>query len=409
MTDLPSNQTSQPTSLSTPAEIKPAGDSVTSEKKSADNKKPLVKKGSQGGLWAWHGMRISRLLRLFSKGPSVSLKNFFQLATLLATAPHNSFYHKIEMLRFGSRIKKTEVKPPIIILGHWRSGTTLLHNLMALDPDVTYPNTYQTLFPDHFLTTEAVTTWLTAKLVPSTRPMDNMSVGWKTTQEDELALLNMSLISPYLLLAFHGRPELYNPYMTVEGIPAHEIKAWKDALTLFMKKLTIRDDKTIVLKSPSHTFRVPLLMELFPNAKFVYIYRNPYAVAPSSFHLRRTICEVNCMGPMNMEPLEREVLDIYAKSIQRYEETKHLIPPDNLYEIKYEDLEEDPYGQIEKIYHKLNLPNFDKVGPQIQEQLPSLKSYKKNRFSMPEELQQRIYRELRLAFDTYGYSESLDG
>jgi hypothetical protein len=245
-------------------------------------------------------------------------------------------------------------------------------------------------------------------MVPSTRPMDNMPASFELPQEDELALMNMCLVSPYLLLAFHGRNEIYDPYMEVENVSAEERKSWKDSLTLFMKKITIRKNKPIVLKSPSHTFRVPLLLELFPDAKFIYIYRNPYAVAPSSFHLRRTICAANCMGPLNMEPLEKEVLNIYASSIKRYEATKQMIPTGNLYEIRYEDLEVDPLGEMEKLYKALNIESFEQLRPKIEAQLPELKSYKKNKFNLPEELRERIYTQLKQAFDVYGYSAELN-
>ena len=46
-------------------------------------------------------------------------------------------------------------QPPIFVLGHWRSGTTFLQSLLALDPHLTTSNLYQSLFPDVFLLTEA--------------------------------------------------------------------------------------------------------------------------------------------------------------------------------------------------------------------------------------------------------------
>src|SRR5687768_18104609 len=44
-----------------------------------------------------------------------------------------------------------------------------------------------------------------------------------------------------------------------------------------------------ILKSPPHTCRVPTLLRLFPDARFVHIVRDPYAVYPSTLHLWRIL------------------------------------------------------------------------------------------------------------------------
>ena len=96
--------------------------------------------------------------------------------------------------------------PPLFVLGHWRSGTTLLHELLILDERHTYPNTYECFAPHHFIWTEWFVPPLLRKLLPSTRPMDAMEAGWERPQEDEFALCNMGIPTPYLAWAFprHG-------------------------------------------------------------------------------------------------------------------------------------------------------------------------------------------------------------
>src|ERR687897_692102 len=64
----------------------------------------------------------------------------------------NSAARCLEQLRYGAAIRKTEVQPPLFVLGHWRSGTTLLHDLLAVDGRFACPNLYEVMYPHTFLT-----------------------------------------------------------------------------------------------------------------------------------------------------------------------------------------------------------------------------------------------------------------
>ena len=105
---------------------------------------------------------------------------------------------------------------PLFILGHWRSGTTLLHNLMALDTSFSYLNLYQSMCPGHFLLTEPIVAPLTSWCLPKTRPMDNMPLGWNVPMEDEMAVAVDCCVSPYLMAAFQDRFELYERFLEPE-------------------------------------------------------------------------------------------------------------------------------------------------------------------------------------------------
>ena len=82
-------------------------------------------------------------------------------------------------------------------LGHWRTGTTYLHELLIRDPRHSYPTTYQCLAPGHFLISEAWLPKVFFFFVPSRRPMDNMPAGWDRPQEDEFGLCLLGAPSPW--------------------------------------------------------------------------------------------------------------------------------------------------------------------------------------------------------------------
>ncbi len=391
---------------STPQTTLPnAASPLAPESKSA---KAETKPKKQGHFCIWHGLTFGTWMRLLASRPPMHWTSLPRLTSITALSMLNSFNDLLESAILGGRIERQQIEhPPIFILGHWRSGTTLLHNLMTLDPQFTYPNLYQVMYPGNFLLTEKVTTKLTGWVLPKTRPMDNIPTGWNLPQEDEMGLLVMTLLSPYLMLAHQGDPSKTCRFFDLSELTPDERRRWRGALMTFVKKLTVRANKPVVLKSPSHTFRIPVLLEMFPDAKFVYIYRDPYAVYSSGMHLRRTLFQENGLGKPNYTGMEQEVLDVYASCFETYERTKHLIPAGRLHELKFEELEADPVGQMRQVYESLGLGGWDQVEPALQNELPALNKYRKNSFNMDPVTMRRVYERWRPSFEKYGYPSRL--
>ena len=362
----------------------------------------------QGHFCVWHGLTFGNWLRLLASRPPMHWTSLPRMASITALSVLNSWHDLLESVFLGGRIARQKIEhPPIFILGHWRSGTTLLHNLITLDPQFTYPNLYQVMYPGNFLLTERITTRLTGWILPETRPMDNIPAGWNLPQEDEMGLLVMTLMSPYLMLAHQGAPDKTRRFFDLKELTADERRRWQDAFLTFVKKLTVRSNKPIVLKSPSHTYRIPILLEMFPDARFVYIYRDPYAVYSSAMHLRRTLFRENGLGKPNFVGMEEEIMQVYTSCIETYQRTNHLIPAARLCELKFEDLETDPLGQMRRVYDSLGLTGWNQMEPAIQKELPALNKYRKNSFDMDEETMRRVYSRWRSGFDIYGYPSRL--
>ena len=368
-----------------------------------------VKVSRQGVICMWHGLGVGGWLKILSYKPKFTAPYAFRWASISALSVLTSAQNLLETGVYGRKVARTKIEhPPIFVLGHWRSGTTLLHNLMTLDPELTFANLYQCMYPGHFLLTERIIPALTKYLIPKTRPMDNVATAWDTPQEDEIALAMDCGLSPYLMTAFHMRQDIYGRYYDPREMPEEERTTWKASLLRLMQKLTIRKNRSVVLKSPSHTYRVATLLEMFPNAKFVYIYRDPYAVYNSSMHLRQTMFAENSLYPSNMEGSEDEMVMMYEKCIRTYEETKSLIPAGNLHEVRFEDLEVDPLGEVAQTYKALGLSSWSAVEPLIKAELPKLTAYKKNSFRMDRAKMEKIYNRIKWIFDQYGYSSRIE-
>lgn len=368
-----------------------------------------VKASSQGLLCMWHGLTFGRLLKLLMQRPRFAWAYLPRWLSIFAMSLVNSAENAVEWLIYSRRVKNTRIEhPPVFILGHWRSGTTMLHNLMVLDPEVTFPNLYHCLYPGHFLLTESILAPLTEKMLPETRPMDNIKVSWTEPQEEDIALALDCLISPYMLVAHFDQRHKYERFFDAREMTPRELAIWKQSFMRFMQKLTVRKNARIVTKNPGHTLKVPTLLEMFPDARFIYIRRDPYSVFKSTVHLRNTMIAENTLGPVSMEHSEDDALYFYDKTIRTYEETKGLIPAGRLHELRFEDLEVDPLGETRKIYEALQLPGWDRVEPRLLEQLPSLKAYKKNAFRMDRCTMEKVYSKVKWVFDLYGYSSRMD-
>ena len=193
--------------------------------------------------------------------------------------------------QYAERIAKATPHPePVFILGHWRSGTTLLHEFLILDPRHGSPTTYQCMSPHHFLMSESLAVEHLNWMMPGRRPMDNMLSGWNRPQEDEFALANLGAPTPYLEFAFpRADRRLDAGAFDLTGLKPYELRRWKRALTGLLRRIAMRDPRRLILKSPLHSCRLPTLLELFPRAKFVHIVRDPMTVFPSTVHLWKSL------------------------------------------------------------------------------------------------------------------------
>ncbi|MGD9648561.1 MAG: sulfotransferase [Pirellulales bacterium] len=359
----------------------------------------------------WVGMDTVGLVKLFAR-------NRFRIAPaqlpvavadLLYSVPHTGLKW-LQQLLLGRAVARTPMAaPPLFVLGHWRCGTTLLHELLILDERHTFPTTWQCVAPNAFLLTEPLLAPRLKWLLPERRVMDNMLMGWDRPQEDEFALCNLGIPSPYLTVAFPNEGPAYPEYLDLEGLTPAALARWKRALRRLMQQITWRTPKRIVLKSPPHTARIKALLELFPDARFVYLVRNPYKVFPSTVHLWKSLERVHAFQTPQFGGLEQYVLETFERMHRTYEETRHLIPPENLVELRYEELVRDPLAHLESIYERLQLGSFETVRSAAQTYLTSQQNYRTNRYELSPEMRSAINSRWRDYFERHGYELQADG
>lgn len=319
----------------------------------------------------------------------------------------NAIAKRAEERRFGAVTAAAQVQPPVFIIGHWRSGTTLLHELLAMDEQFTYPTLFQVSNPHTFLSWEeqVAAYYRSAREPAQTRPQDNMEITFDSPGEDEAALAMASLYSPVIAWAFPRREAFYDRYYTFGDVPPAELAVWKTTLVWFLKKLSIRYPKPAVLKSPTHTCRIRLLLELFPEAKFIHIHRNPYDVFRSTQQLYARAVPFSYLQQPPPNQVDEGIIRRYTLIYDAFFAEQPLIPARNYCEIGFEDLEHDMIGQIGRLYEQLHLVGFDALRSRLEQYIVARQGYQKNRHeALPESIRTRLARSWRRCFDTWGYA-----
>lgn len=352
------------------------------------------------------GIGVGLWLKLLAQNSfRVDLPFVGRAAAITGMAALNSVIGALEQLRYGAAIRQAAPPTPLFVLGLPRSGTTHLHNLLSQDARFAFPNTYQAMNPRIFLLTES---WLAPgqqRFLPETRPMDNVRWGMSMPAEDEFAIMGLCGLSPFCSTLFPRAGERYDRYSDFTECSPEERQRWQQALVCFLKKMQVRDARPLILKSPFHTARIPMLLEMFPDARFVLIHRHPYDVYVSGIHTMRKALPVTALQRWNFDEQCRRTEEVYRIMLDAYFEHRHLIPQGRLVEVSYRDIERSPLEALRHIYEALSLPEFSTVEPALTSYIQSLEGYRKNTFAeVDAEVKMRLRQRWRRCFDEWDYA-----
>jgi hypothetical protein len=364
-------------------------------------------------IYFWFGMRPAALMKLFKRGRfSFTLNCIPDTLLLFLWVPWNSVLYWISEAKYKRRAEALQLdQPPIFVIGHWRTGTTFLHDLFSVDPNLAYPTTYECFFPHHFLLTEGHLDRVMKVLLPKKRPQDDVPVGFDRPQEEEFGMMMLGEGTPYVTCAWPRFGPADSNYLDFEGVLEADRKTWADAYMWFYRRLVLKHDgKTLVMKTPANAARLKLLTKLFPDARYVYLARNPLNVFPSTVKLWRALYSVQGLhNPPQLDPwLDDYILDMFARLTEAYEADRHLIPEDRLVELRYEDFVKDPVASMRDIYRRLDIPGFDQAEAPMREFLGERSEHKVSRYEMPLALKRKIVERLKPYIDRFSYRDAVE-
>ena len=307
---------------------------------------------------------------------------------------------------FKLRSVSLKEKPPVFVIGHWRSGTTHLHYLLAQDDQFSYLEAFQAFFFKVAFVSKSLMRPVLNYFMPSTRPQDNIKIDASAPTEEEHPLTNLTEKSGMQTFFFPRNRKYFDKFNLFENTKKNEINSWKKIYHKMLCQIALYQgkDKQLLLKNPHNTGRIKVLLELYPNAKFIFIHRNPYDVFLSNVHLYNSTIKTQFLQEFNQDEVEKRVIYCYEKTMKKYIEERALIDPKNHIEISYKELADEPIKTIRKIYDKIELGEFSKVESKIHDYLKSLGDYKTNQFKKPEkELINTINERWEFSFKEWGY------
>ena len=340
------------------------------------------------------GITLPKLLSLLHRHRRlISLWRLHRIVFLLTIATFQSLIAIAEDLFYKKSIDAIMLsdQPAVVfIIGHPRTGTTHLHNLLAQDSErFGYLSTLAAGFPSTFLTIERLSmTWILAGLVDRTRPMDNMKLSFELPQEDEIYMCaRTGGLSAYMYLVFMTEFATFESYFDLRGLPQHEVAAYRDEFIRMVKKIQyhqkIKDGgRTLILKSPTHTAKIPFLLDIFPHARFIYIHRNPYDVFRSSMHMANTYYGYCYLNEPSTDDIRGFVIRQYQLLFDRYMRSRDaLLSEGRLIEVAFADLDTSPADVVEGIYAHFGWEGAEEVRERVQGYMGSLGAFKKNSFA----------------------------
>ena len=351
------------------------------------------------------GIKLDRLFRILARNKiSFNATTIFRLAFLIQSALWSSFFSWIENARYSKALKRFTIPDdPVFIVGHWRTGTTFLHQLMNLDPGLSAPTLFQVAVPDSFLVSYRWYRPIFKRVVSAHRPMDDVKLGMDEPQEDEYAFFRLTSFSPLEKLVFPDSAS----YFLNHGcafLPAGEgLEDWKKRVQDFYKKLYFSGKKRIVSKNPFNSFRMLTLLELFPNARFIYLVRHPYNVVPSTMHMWNILQKQNCMNSRSQVPQISEVTTILKHLHDTVESQRKKLPPGTFVQVRFEDLEASPAEVLQGIYKEIGLPFSAGLEDRIHEFMRRNGAFRKNKFSLTADEKYCIAGEMELPVKYCGY------
>ncbi|MDR7334719.1 sulfotransferase [Roseateles asaccharophilus] len=249
--------------------------------------------------------------------------------------------------------------PPLFIVGPWRSGTTVMHELLTALTGLPTPQTWQCMNASSFMLLPPP-----AQTQAVARPMDGLEISALSPQEDEFALLTLGVDSVYRAFLMPERLAELQHTLT----PAYwdaQAADWLPRFERFMAGVlhtTGRAGERLILKSPNHSFRLPALLKRFPGAQVVWMVRDGADVLHSNRKMWQAMFAEHSLTASTTEALDGVLgaaLEGCAGVLQGLSDTPSLagrwVP------CRHADLVADPRSTVAAVVQQLGLQRKDEA------------------------------------------------
>lgn len=275
--------------------------------------------------------------------------------------------------------------PPIFILGHWRSGTTHLYNILSQAPQFAFVTPFQTALPWDFLSLTALFGRLLTRALPADRYIDSIPVTPEAPQEDEIGIANMTTLSFYHALYFpRAFEKAFNEGLFFDGVGEDRIARWGRRVESFYKRLSVAEPgRHLLIKNPVYTARVSELLKHWPDAQFIHIHRNPYKVFFSMRNFYDRLFSELALQPWEDVAVDKVIFDSYLRMMRRFDKDRQALAEDQLLELRFDELQQRPLEVLDSLYRHFGWTDFGADRERFENYLNSVRRYQKNVYEFP--------------------------
>jgi len=338
------------------------------------------------------GADLATIIRLLVETGRPAPRFLPTLAGMLGSAAARLPSTGVERAYVAARRPGAAMPAPIFILGHWRSGTTHLFNLLSGAPSLSYAAPVPAGLPWDFLLLGRLLEPLLHRAIPSQRGIDPMAVTPTAPQEDEIALASMTAPSYYHGVYF---PRRFRAEMArglfFDGCDARAVARWRRHLRLFTEKVSMRaGGRQVLIKNPAHTAKVRQLREIWPDARFVHIVRDPYRVYQSTSRMFTDLLDMLALQPHDAADVDAAILESYPRMLDTLLADTRDLPQRQFIELRFEDLEADPLGQVALVADRLGLADREGLLGAARRHLDSVADYQSRTRAVPPEVAAKV-------------------
>jgi hypothetical protein len=266
-------------------------------------------------------------------------------------------------------VARQEIREPLFIVGLPRSGTTLLHTLLALDPEHRVPLTWEVMTPSpptgdnekrriqRAISSCNCFNWL----APTFRHVH--PVGAELPQEC------VSLMAPTFMSdqfdAMYYVPSYRAWFFSQDLRPAYKYHHG------FLQHLQVRQNaQRWVLKAPTHMFALPALLSVYPDALFIQTHRAPLDAMASVSSLI-TILRRVFSDAVDAQTVCREAIDYWSKTLDTFLEGRDRLPENRICDVNYVEIRRDTLAVVRRIYEYFGWSLSPKVEERMRQALAS--------------------------------------
>ena len=297
----------------------------------------------------------------------------------------------MQSLLFTQRLQLVQLPDdPIVVIGHWRSGTTYLHQLRACDPTVATARNTLTVAPQVALLLKPWIAPLLKAWMTRVRPIDAVPWGPDDPQEDELGLARLTFDTNMGGMAF--------PRDYLANFRRHVLvttRAYERQWLTFCRLTWLHDGAGTthwLIKNPVHTARLSLVLRHFPRARFVVLRRSPVDSIRSLVQVKQRLGMLVGLQPVPDQGTQvEETVTAHRELLEAFETSRHLIPDQQLLELDYDELIHQPLQAVERIYSRFGLTSWAVAKGPIKARIDQARSYSADPVRLSQPAERRLH------------------